>query len=192
LGQGSRSGASRQRRTDEGEQEDLLVRSSVRMSSLSKLLPAIAVALLAIVPVALAAEEADPRKTYAEAVEPICKANTEANSRILKGVKGQVQQDKLKPAGSRFVRASSALGKAVTQINQVPRPEAYEAKLTKWIGYLKQEKTYLQQIGVALKAEDKFKAQKLAVKLNRNNNQANNTVISFPFKECRIDSSRFI
>ena len=74
----------------------------------------------------------------------------------------------------------------------MPRPEAYEAKLTKWIGYLKQEKNYLQQIGGALKTEDKIKAQKLAVKLNRNNNQANSTVISFPFKECRIDSSRFI
>jgi hypothetical protein len=154
---------------------------------------ALAVALLVTVPAALAAEgELDPKKAYAEQVEPICKANSEANSRILKGVKGQVQQGKLKPAGRRFVRASTALGKAVTQINRVPRPPEYEAKLGKWIGYLKSEKTYLQQIGQALKAEDKFKAQKLAVKLNSNNNKANNTVISFPFKECRIDSSRFI
>lgn len=152
-----------------------------------------AVALLVTVPAALAAEgELDPKKAYAEEVEPICKANTEANSRILKGVKGQVQQGQLKPAGRRFVRAASALGKAVTQIGQVARPPEHEAKLSKWIGYLKQEKTYLQQIGQALKAEDKFKAQKLAVKLNNNNNKANNTVISFPFKECKIDSSRFV
>jgi hypothetical protein len=48
----------------------------------------------------------------------------------------------------------------------VPRPAADNTKLTKWIGYLKQEKTYLQQIGQALKAENKFKAQKLAVELN--------------------------
>lgn len=164
------------------------------MSSLPKLLLVAIVALLAIAPIGLAADESelDPKKAYAEGVEPICKANSEANSRILKGVKEQVKDGELKLAGQRFVRASSALGKAVIQIDKVPRPEADEAKLTKWIGFLRQEKTYLQQIGGALKAEQKFKAQKLAVKLNRNNNKANNTVISFPFKECRIDSSRFV
>jgi hypothetical protein len=160
------------------------------MSSFSRLLLAGLVAVLAIVPVALGATPAQIQ--YAEEVEPICKANSAANSRILKGVKGQVQRGDLKPAGRRFIRASTALGKAVTQIDRVPKPVEYETKLAKWVGYLKQEKTYLQQIGAALKAEDKIKAQKLAVKLNRNNNQANSTVISFPFKECRIDSSRFV
>ena len=161
---------------------------SARMSSLSRLTLALAVALLVAVPVALA----DERSEYVEQVEPICKANTEANSRILKGVKDQVKQDKLVPAGKRFIRAAGALGKTVTQIDKVPRPVADDTKLTKWIGYLKQEKTYLQQIGSALKARDKYHAQKIAVQLNRNNNKANNTVISFPFKECRIDSSKFI
>ena len=153
-------------------------------------LPALGLALvlLVAVPVALA----DERDEYVERVEPICKANSEANSRILKGVKGQVQQDKLVPAGKRFVRAAGALGKTVTQIANVPQPSADAAKLTKWIGYLKKEKTFLQQIGSALKAENKFRAQKLAVELNKNNNKANNTVISFGFDECRIDSSRFI
>jgi hypothetical protein len=74
----------------------------------------------------------------------------------------------------------------------VPKPTEDAAKLTKWIGYLQHEKAYLQQIGQALKGEDKYHAQKLAVQLNRNNNKANNTVISIPFKECRIESSRFL
>lgn len=164
--------------------------SSVKMSSLAKLSLALAMALLVAVPVALAATP--EQQEYAERVEPICKANSEANSRILEGVKTQVQKDELVPAGKRFIRASSALGKTVTQIAKVPRPEAYAAKLEKWIGYLKKEKTYLQQIGSKLKGKDKYHAQKLAVELNKNNNKANNTVISFPFKECRIDSSRFI
>lgn len=171
------------------------MRGSARVPSLPRPATALVAMLLAIAaPTALAAEEGevDPRKAYAEKVEPICKANSEANSRILKGVKGQVQRGDLKPAGRRFSRAAGALGKAVTQISQVPQPPEHEAKLSKWIGYLKQEKSYLQQIGGALKAENKFRAQKLAVKLNDNNNKANNTVISFPFKECRIDSSRFI
>jgi hypothetical protein len=161
------------------------------MSSLPKLGLALAVALLVAVPVALAAEE-PTRDEYVETVEPICKKNSEANSRILKGVKDQVKKDELVPAGQRFIRASTALGKTVTQIAAVPQPSEDAAKLTKWIGYLRKEKTYLQQIGGALKGKDKYHAQKLAVELNKNNNKANNTVISFGFDECRIDSSRFI
>jgi hypothetical protein len=167
------------------------VGSSARMSPRALLGLALAVALLVVVPVALAAEELT-RDEYVARVEPICKANTEANSRILKGVKEQVKQGKLVQAGKRFIRAAGALGKAVTQIDAVPRPVEDNAKLTKWIGYLRKEKTFLQQIGSALKSNDKYHAQKLAVELNKNNNRANNTVISFPFHECRIDSSRFI
>lgn len=159
------------------------------MSSLPRLVLAAAVALLVVAPVALGAED---RATYVKEVEPICAANTKANARILKGVKGQVQRGKLRPAGRRFIRASAALGRSVRQIAQVPRPEADAVKLTKWIGYLKGEKRFLFLIGKALKSNNKFRAQKLAVKLNRNNNRANNTVISFGFKECRIDSSKFI
>lgn len=164
--------------------------SSATMSSLLKLGLALVAALLVAVPVALAATP--EQQEYADQVEPICKANSEANSRILKGVKTQVQKDELVPAGKRFIQASSVLGKTVGQIAKVPQPEAYAPKLEKWVGYLKSEKTYLQQIGSKLKAKDKYHAQKLAVQLNNNNNKANNTVITFPFKECRIDSSRFL
>jgi len=168
------------------------VGSSASISALLKLALASALALLVVVPVAAAVEGGDPRGEYRERVEPICAANTKANSRILKGVKGQVQKGQLRPAGRRFIRASGALGKSVRQIAAVPRPEADAAKLTKWIGYLKSEKQFLFLIGKALKSSNKFKAQKLAVKLNRNNNRANNTVISFGFRECRIDSSKFL
>lgn len=166
--------------------------SSAKMSPLPVLALALAVGLFATAPVALAAVGELTRAEYVAKVEPICKANTDANSRILKGVKDQVKQDKLVPAGKRFIRAAGALGTAVTKIAAVPQPSEDAAKLTKWIGYLKSEKAFLQKIGQALKAENKFRAQKLAVELNKNNNQANNTVISFGFDECRIDSSRFI
>lgn len=166
------------------------------MGSSARMLPAIAlalaVALVAAVPVTLAAEGEITRPEYVERVEPICKANSDANSRILKGVKEQVNQGKLGPAGKRFVRASDALGKSVRQIAAVPRPAADAPKLTKWIGYLKSEKGFLFSIGKALKSNQKGKAQKLAIKLNDNNTDANNIVISFGFDECKIDSSRFI
>lgn len=166
---------------------------STRKSPLALLGLALAIALAVCVPAALAAVSTTTTiDEYAEVVEPICKSNTEANSRILTGVKDQVKQGKLAPAGQRFIRASSALGKTVGQIARVPQPSADAAKLTKWIGYLKKEKEYLQQIGKALKSSDKYHAQKLAVQLNSNNNKANNTVIAFPFHECRIESSRFL
>lgn len=165
----------------------------MRGGRMARLTMVVSIAMLALAPAARGA--VDPTTTldqYVSKVEPICKANTQANTRILKGVKTQVQKGKLVPAGKRFVRASTALGKAVRQIAAVPQPEAEAATLDKWIGYLRSERSYLQRIGGALKAENKFKAQKLAVQLNRNNNKANNTVISYGFKECRIDSSNFV
>lgn len=161
-------------------------------SSSIKLSLALVAALIVAVPIAGAIEPDPTRPEYVAEVEPICKANTEANARILEGVKAQVQQGKLGPAGRRFIRAATALGKSVRQIAAVPRPSADTAKLEKWIAYLKQEKVYLQKIGKALKAGNKFQAQKYAVQLNRNNNRANNTVISFGFNHCRIDSSKFL
>lgn len=162
------------------------------MSSSIKLSAVVVLALLFAVPVAGAIEPDPTRDEYVAEVEPVCKANTEANSRILAGVKEQVKQGKLVAAGKRFIRASGALGKSVRQIAAVPRPSADAAKLEKWVDYLTQEKAYLQKIGQALKAGNKFQAQKYAVQLNRNNNKANNTVISFGFKHCRIDSSKFL
>lgn len=168
-----------------------LVGSSSSNSSLPKLGLALAVGML-LAAVAAPVAYAAPIDEYVERLEPICKANSEANSRILKGVKGQVQQGKLVPAGKRFVRASGALGRSITQMAKVPKPSEAEVKLDKWFGYLKREKELLRSIGQALKAKDKFKAQKQAVELNRNNNKANNTVISYGFDECRIDSSKFL
>ncbi len=148
--------------------------------------------LLASVPVALATGANPTRDEYAAAVDPICRRNSEANSRILKGVKGQVKGGQLVPAGKRFVRAAAALGKAVRQIAAVPQPSADKAKLGKWIGYLKREQVYLQKIGRYLKAGKKGEAQHEAVQLNSNNSHANNTVVGFGFRDCRIESSRFL
>lgn len=152
----------------------------------------LAVGLLLAVPVAAAAEGEPTRQEYVGKVEPICKSSTRTNSRILKGVKGQVNAGKLVPAGRRFVRASTALGRSTTLIAKVPRPSGDAAKLTKWIGHLREQQTFLRKIGQALKAKNRGKASRYAVKLNRSNRQANNTVISFGFKHCRIESSRFL
>lgn len=157
-----------------------------------KLSIALVLGLVLAVPVAGAIEPDPTRDEYVTAVEPICKANTEANSRILEGVKEQVQKGELDSAGRRFVRAGAALGKAVNRIAAVPKPSEDKLKLERWIGLLRDQKTLLQNIGQKLKAGNKFQAQKQAVQLSRVNRRANNTVISFGFDHCRIDSSEFL
>jgi hypothetical protein len=138
---------------------------------------------------ALAAELS--RSEYVQSAEPICKANTEANQRIFKGAKEEVKEDKLKAASSHFFKAKQALAKTVKQLSSLPQPTTDEAKLTKWIGYLGAERDLLGKIGTALAHEDKAAAQQLSVRLNRNSNLANNTVLAFGFDYCRIDPSRF-
>jgi hypothetical protein len=150
---------------------------------------AVVVLVLMLVPVASAAEIA--RDEYVKRVEPICKSNTEANQRIFAGAKEEVKEGKLKLAATHFGRAQTALEKSVKQLQGVPEPTADEAKLGKWIGYLEVESEYLGRIGKALAAGQKGKAQTLSVRLNRNSNLANNSVLAFGFNYCRLNPSRF-
>jgi hypothetical protein len=132
------------------------------------------------------------RESYVTRVEPICKSNTKANERILADVRSYIKHDKLKLAAAQFRKASEAFGKATQQITAVPQPTADGAKLTKWIGYLNDETKLLGEIGKALKAEKKTRAQELVVRLRNNGNLANNTVLGLEFHYCVISQSRFV
>ena len=59
-----------------------------------------------------------------QAVEPICKANTEANEKILKGVRAKVKAGKLDAAATQFAGAARALKRTRAQPPQVPQPPA--------------------------------------------------------------------
>jgi len=148
-----------------------------------------ALAALALVPLAGASELT--REEYVARAEPICKRNTEANRRIFAGAKEQVKSGQLKAASTHFTRATTAFNKTISQLKAVPEPPADEAKLGKWIGYLEAESSLLAKIGKALAQDDKGKAQTFSVKLNRNSNLANNTVLAFGFTYCKIDPARF-
>jgi hypothetical protein len=145
----------------------------------------------AALPASLAGAAEVSRDEYVARVEPICKTNVEANSRIFKGAKEQVKAGELKKGSTHFLRAATALGKTIKQIEAVPRPARDEAMLSRWIGLLHSEQSYFQKIGKALASGDKYKAQSLSVKLNRNSNLANNAILALDFKYCRIDPSRF-
>lgn len=150
-----------------------------------------ALAVSAVLAVPLAAADELTRDEYVARVEPICKTNVEANSRIFKGAKEEVKAGQLKKGSRHFFRAATALGKTIKQIESVPRPASDEARLKRWIGLLHTEQDFFERIGDALAAGDKYKAQNLSVKLNRNSNLANNAILDFDFHYCRIDASRF-
>jgi hypothetical protein len=148
-------------------------------------------ALLVGVFAAQAAAAEISRDEYVERVEPTCKVNSEANERILEGVRKRVKEGKLDAAGAQFLKAARALRQTRAQILAVPKPAADAAKLTRWLGGVKTEVSLLEGIGRKLKAGDKTGAQKESVKLIDNTNRTNVEVVSFEFEYCWFDASKF-
>lgn len=147
-------------------------------------------AALLTAPTAFAAEE-PTRAEYKADVEPICKANTKANENILAGVQGKVNKGKLKQAGSQFTRAATALKGTLRQLKAVPKPVADEERLTEWLQRVDKQRTLLQEIGQALIAEKRRKAETLSVKLVSGARLTNALVVSFGFNYCRFETSDF-
>lgn len=150
---------------------------------------AAALTLLAAVPLALGAEPT--RETYVAAVEPICKANTKADEKILKGVRGEVKAGKLRPAARQFASAARALTKTRRELAAVPRPPADRARLTKWLGYIKVEAELFQRAAQKLKAGEKTAAERMSVLLTHEANLANDAVLAFEFNYCHAEPSKF-
>jgi hypothetical protein len=149
----------------------------------------ITAAFALLVPLALGAEQT--REAYVATVEPICKSNTQANEKILKGVKTEVKKGKLKPAGTQFAKAASALKRTYAELKAVPQPSSDAAKLTKWLSYVKEEASLFEKTAKALKSGNKNKAQTIVVQLTHNANLANDQVLSFNFRYCRFEPSKF-
>jgi hypothetical protein len=163
----------------------------MRAISVRRVLAALCgVALLApLVTPALAAEPT--RETYKEAVEPICRADTQANERILAGVRQEVRGGKLAPAAARFTKAAKALKKTVGELRAVPPPPADRSRLSRWLGQVSTEVSLFEQVAARLRAGQKAQAERIVTKLTTNANQANNMVLPFEFEYCRFDPSRF-
>jgi hypothetical protein len=148
-----------------------------------------AVALVLLAQAAIGAEQT--RETYVAQVEPICKVNTKANERILKGVKAEVRAGKLKLAAAQFSKAATALKETLKQLQAVPQPAADKARLMKWLGYIKTEVQLFERTAAKLKAGNKVGAEAMAVRLTHTVNLANGEVVAFEFKYCRADPSQF-
>jgi hypothetical protein len=155
----------------------------------SLVVSALAIALLGIASLALAAEVS--RSEYKAQVEPICRTNSKANDRILKPVRSLVRRERLRPASRRFLRASRALKRAFRELTAVPQPTADEARLTRWLTYVKKEADLLSKAGKALKAGNRHRAQRFVNQLNSNAKQANARVLAFGFHFCKFEPAKY-
>lgn len=137
------------------------------------------------------AAEATP-ETYKEEAEPICKVNTEANEKILKGVRAKVKAGKLDVAAKQFRSAARALKGTRAQLLQIPKPAADATRLTKWLGYVKTEVQLFEAVAKKLSNDEVTSAQKMVVRLVSNARQANNQVLDYEFRYCRLQPSKFL
>lgn len=131
------------------------------------------------------------RDEYKEAAEPICKTSAKANEQILSGVRKEVKKGKLRTAAAKFAKASKQQSKALKQLAVLPQPTADQARLGRWLSYLKIEAELFAQAGRKLKAGDKPGAEHVFAKLTPNANKANNQVLPFEFHYCRLEPQKF-
>lgn len=156
-----------------------------------KLIVSLAAAAMLVGAVPSMAAEPTP-ETYKQEVEPICKVNTEANEKILKGVRQKVKAGKLDAAAKQFRAAAKALKKARAELLQVPKPAADATRLTKWLGYVKTEVQLFEAIATKLSKDEETSAQKMVVRLITTSKQANNQVLDYEFRYCRQQQSKFL
>jgi hypothetical protein len=148
-------------------------------------------AVIALASSALAAGSEVTRGSYREAAEPICRVDTQANERILAGVKAEVRAGRLGPPAAKFARAAKALHKALGQLEALPRPSADQVRLAKWFQTVASEAGYFEVVSRKLGAGQKASAEHYVNKLTTTAAKANNQVLPFEFTYCRLEPSRF-
>jgi hypothetical protein len=156
-----------------------------------KLIVSLAAVVVLVGAVPSMAAEATP-ETYKAEVEPICKVNTEANEKILKGVRQKVKAGELDAAAKQVRAAAKALKKARAQLLQVPKPAEDATRLTKWLGYVKTEVQLFEALARKLSNDEKTGAQKMVLRLTSTAKQANNQVLDYEFRYCRLQPSKFL
>ncbi|HEY8810049.1 MAG TPA: hypothetical protein VIM28_08505 [Solirubrobacterales bacterium] len=145
---------------------------------------AIAIAMLAIAPLAIGEEQT--RDSYKAQVEPICQANRSANEKIMAGAKERVNKGKLVLAGKQFIQVSGSVGGLIKQLATIPAPTADERRIEHWLGSIQLLKQRLREVGKYYKAGEKIKATHESILAERAGLSANNTSILFHFHYCRF------
>lgn len=150
-----------------------------------------ALALAALGAALPAAASEVTRASYREAVEPICQADTQANERIFRGVRGEVRRGELKPAAQRFERGAKALAATVARLRGVPPPPEDAERIERWFAAVETEVGYFKAVAAKLRAGEKLPAERMVVRLVHQAEVANAVMVPFQLRYCRLDPSRF-
>jgi len=140
---------------------------------------------------AASAAEVSPTE-YKEQVEPICKRDTEANEKILDGVRANVKAGKLEKASRQLSAAAKALKQAYGQLSKVSKPALDATRLTKWLQGVKTEAELFEATSTKLAKNEKNAAQRMIVRLQSNATKTNNQVLDYEFRYCRLQPNKFI
>jgi hypothetical protein len=151
----------------------------------------VAMVLSALTVVVSAQAAGSERGVYVDRLETICKPGVAATQRAVKGVRSDVQAERLAVAAAKLSRAARIFDGTVGKISAVPRPPPDARQLAKWFGYLRLQESYLARAASALRAEKIASYQHNSVRFVHNGNLANDVVIAYGFNYCRFNFSRF-
>lgn len=146
---------------------------------------------LGLVVPAAAAAEAPTRPEYVAQLEQICKPESEATQRAVRGMSSDIRSERLRLAASKFAKARRIFAHTVSLISAVPRPPADRPTLSRWFAALGRETDYLGRTADALRAEDIARFQRVSGQFFQQGSKANNIVVSFGFNYCTFKTSRF-
>ncbi len=163
---------------------------TIRSPLLRRMVAAACLAVLALSAVAVA-DAAPDQAEYVSQLESICKPNVEQTQRAVRGLRSNVQRERLAVAAGQLSRARRIFDRTVGAISAESRPPADVAQLSKWFGYLRLQESYLSRAASALHAQRIVSYQHNAVRFVHTGNLANDVVITYGFNYCRFKFSRF-
>lgn len=131
------------------------------------------------------------RGEYVDRLESICKPGVEATQRAVRGVRSDIQAERLALAAGKLGSAARIFDGTVGRISVVRRPSHDAGQLAKWFRYLHLQESYLGRAAAALRDERIVAYQHNAVRFVHTGNLANDVVIAFGFNYCRFNFRRF-
>lgn len=137
------------------------------------------------------AESAPTRAEYVERLEGICRPDSEATERAMRGVRSDVSAGRTALAAGKFGHGARIFRGTIMAMKPVPRPPADVARLKKWFVYLSRQEIYLKEVKTQLRAGRVIKAQRAIARFIHNGNLANNVVLAFGFNYCDFRFSRY-
>jgi hypothetical protein len=154
-----------------------------------KLVAAMVIAFALIAELSFAAEVSRPQ--YVAQLERICKPDSKATQRAVRGTRGLVRTEHLPRAAPKVAKARRIFANSVKKIARVPRPGADRTTLARWFRALRVETRALRHTAAALRNDDVARFQRVWADFIHTGNKANNVVVSFGFNYCNFKPSRF-